>query len=510
MHYPFWDMPFGYGILMAVISIVHVFISHFAIGGGFYLVITETTARDKSDSQTLGYLERLSKFFVLVTLVPGALTGVGIWFIIGLLNPAATELLIHNFVWGWAIEWTFFLVEIASAIIYYYTWKTVSARTHLLFGWIYFVAAWLSLVVINGIVAFMLTPGNWITTGNFWDGFFNPTYWSQLVFRTGICIMLAGLYAMLVASRYDPSPLKARLVRMNAIWGLIGIILMAPSFLWYRNSIPEAIRTTASEIMPTPISALGYSYIFAAIITVLLIVFGLIIPKRQHIVTAIILMAFGLLYFGSFEWFRESIRKPYVVTGYMYGNALEVRDADSYQTDGLLAHMEFQTGDAGADLFRRVCRSCHTMNGYNALKPRFDGTDVSFITAIVKGTDYMVGNMPPFLGTHEEAELIGAHIYSRIDHRHLSEIYGVEGVELGKKVYDIRCGVCHVMGGYSDKTSSLEGLNEEDYHFMLDMAGEFGEEMPDFTGDDKERNALVRYFLTLGKKQGGSDVSAGL
>ena len=76
----------------------------------------------------------------------GALTGVGIWFVIGLLNPAATEVLIHNFVWGWAIEWTFFLVEIMAA-------------SHMTIGWIYFVSAWLSLFVINGILSFMLTPG---------------------------------------------------------------------------------------------------------------------------------------------------------------------------------------------------------------------------------------------------------------------------------------------------------------------------------------------------------------
>ena len=115
MGYPFWDVDIGYGLLMATISVIHVFVSHFAIGGGLYLVMAETTARKKNDTLRLEFLQKLSKFFVLVTVVFGALTGVGIWFVIGLLNPAATELLIHNFVWGWAIEWTFFAVEIAAA-----------------------------------------------------------------------------------------------------------------------------------------------------------------------------------------------------------------------------------------------------------------------------------------------------------------------------------------------------------------------------------------------------------
>ena len=143
MNYPFWDVPVGYGVLMGAIAVLHVFISHFAIGGGLFLVVTEQRARRRNDSATLGFLERLSKFFVLVTLVLGALTGVGIWFIIGLISPAATEALIHNYVWGWATEWTFFLVEITAALLYYYGWRRMSARAHLALGWIYFIFAWL-------------------------------------------------------------------------------------------------------------------------------------------------------------------------------------------------------------------------------------------------------------------------------------------------------------------------------------------------------------------------------
>ena len=146
MIYPFWDVTTGYGILMATIAIIHVFISHFAIGGGLYLVVTEQMARRHNDEPLLAFLQKLTKFFVLVTIVAGVLTGVGIWFIIGLLNPLATEALIHNYVWGWATEWTFFIGEIAAALIYYYGWNKMAAQAHLIIGWIYFIVAWLSLL----------------------------------------------------------------------------------------------------------------------------------------------------------------------------------------------------------------------------------------------------------------------------------------------------------------------------------------------------------------------------
>jgi mono/diheme cytochrome c family protein len=497
MGYPFWDVGIGYGLLMGTIAVLHVFISHFAIGGGLYLVVMEARARRKSDEGGLEFLRRLSKFFALTTLVLGALTGVGIWFIIGLLNPAATEVLIHNFVWGWAIEWTFFVVEITAALIYYYGWRTMTARTHLAVGWIYFAAAWLSLVIINGIIAFMLTPGRWLTTGAFWDGFFNPTYWPSLVFRTGVCVMLAGVYAAFIASTMRPEDLKRRLVRTNALWGLVGLLLMAPAFYWYWKAIVAQVTLPALAGMPGPVADLDASFWWAAALAAMLVVFGLLFPKRLHPVIAAVIMVLALGYFSRFEWMRESIRKPYVISKYMYGNATEVSKVDVYRSDGLLAHIEYRTGDDGADLFRHACQSCHTMNGYRALRPALDGTDATFIAGLVRGAGVMQGHMPPFLGTEEESHQIGDYIWAHVDHRPLRDIYGLSGVELGRKVYEIRCGRCHEIGGYNDKSETLVGTSAADLSDILDMAGEITPEMPPFTGDATERAALIQYLTSL-------------
>ena len=34
MNYPVWELAMGGGVLIAVVSILHVFVSHFAVGGG--------------------------------------------------------------------------------------------------------------------------------------------------------------------------------------------------------------------------------------------------------------------------------------------------------------------------------------------------------------------------------------------------------------------------------------------------------------------------------------------
>jgi mono/diheme cytochrome c family protein len=500
MAYPFWDVGIGYGVLMATIAVIHVFISHFAIGGGLYLVVAETAARRVGDSIRLAFLERLSRFFVLVSVVLGALTGVGIWFIIGLLNPAATEALIHNFVWGWAIEWTFFLLEITAAIIYYHGWKRMSARDHLFVGWVYFVAAWLSLFVINGIIDFMLTPGQWLQTGNFWDGFFNPTYWPSLFFRTGICLFLAGLYALLVASMTRQ---KSGLIRYNTVWAVVGLVVMIPTFYWYWKAIPADIVATALESMRTPILSIELSFWFAGAIGVLLLVFGFALPRAYHPVVAVVVMALGLGYFGSFEWMRESIRKPYVIYGYMFGNAVELAKEDTYRKDGYLSQIAFRTGDDGADLFRHACRTCHTIDGYKPLKPTFDGTDPGFIAGIIKGADTIKGNMPPFLGTDEEVALISDYVWKQVDQRPFGDVYGLSGRELGAKVFEVRCGRCHEFGGFRDIFDSVTGLTEDEYNDIFDNGSDYGDGMPDFTGTETERKALIAYLQSL-EKGGGS------
>ena len=149
MNYPIWDVSFGAGLLIALVAGLHVFVSHFAVGGGLFLVLTERKALKNHDHALLNWLKAHTKFFVLLTVVYGAVSGVGIWFTIGLISPAATSNLIHIFVWGWAIEWVFFFLEITAALLYLAGWDKLSPKLHQWYGWIYFWAAFaLSLIHI--------------------------------------------------------------------------------------------------------------------------------------------------------------------------------------------------------------------------------------------------------------------------------------------------------------------------------------------------------------------------
>ena len=174
MNYPVWELGMGGGVLIAVVSILHVFVSHFAVGGGLWLVVTEMRANRTGDAALRAFVKSHSRVFMLLTLVFGAISGVGIWATIGLVSPHGTSALIHGFVWGWAMEWVFFLLEIAAAMVYYYGWDKLDPGTHELMGWVYFVAAFISLIIINGIITFMLTPGGWLQDHRILDRLLQP------------------------------------------------------------------------------------------------------------------------------------------------------------------------------------------------------------------------------------------------------------------------------------------------------------------------------------------------
>ena len=116
MDYPIWDLAMGGGLLMAIVAIPHVIVAHFAVGGGLLIAVTETLAVRRDDPALRELARRSSLVLILVSTVFGAISGVGIWVVAGLISPGAISALIHTYVWGWALEWVFFVLEIVAAM----------------------------------------------------------------------------------------------------------------------------------------------------------------------------------------------------------------------------------------------------------------------------------------------------------------------------------------------------------------------------------------------------------
>ena len=73
MHYPWWYIPHVTApMLIAVIAVVHILVSHYAVGGGLFLALETTHAMRTQDRRYRDYLHGHARFFVLLTVAFGA------------------------------------------------------------------------------------------------------------------------------------------------------------------------------------------------------------------------------------------------------------------------------------------------------------------------------------------------------------------------------------------------------------------------------------------------------
>jgi len=427
MNYPTWELTtYGGGLLIAVMAIVHVLVSHFAVGGGAFLVLLEKKAYRENSDGLLAYVKAHSKFFLLLTMVFGGLTGVGIWWTIALLNPGATSSLIHIFVFGWAAEWVFFVGEIVALFIYFYTFGTMHRVHHLRIGWIYFICAWMSLFLINGIIDFMLTPGAWLEDQDFWSGFFNPTFWPSLVFRTGLSLVLCGVFGFVTGSFVRDSKLRATIMRTCSAWVAVPFILMLAGLWWYAAALPAAQQAMATGGSPEIIRYLKVLLLMLPVLFGAGIIMALRLPQGIQKLMSFGVVAIALIYFGSFEFIRESARRPYIIHGHMYSNQILVEDADKLGENGFLQTAKWvenrEINDtnriaAGHELFLHQCSVCHSVDGpLNDIKPLVAKYDSAFgMDAKLNGLGKLNTYMPPFFGNLEERWALASYIVADLN-----------------------------------------------------------------------------------------------
>ena len=449
MSYPWWYVPgVTAPMLIAFVAMIHVVVSHYAVGGGILLALENQHAVRKGDLRYRDYWKKHAKFFVLLTVVFGAITGVGIWWTIGLASPLATEMLIRTFVFGWAMEWVFFVIELVAAFAFYYYWDRLPLKTHVIIGWIYAIAAWVSLVLITGITAFMLNSaglfGNWSETGNFWHAFFNVQWLPQTVLRTGASLVLGALYVYAHATftLRDDEVTRVKTVRRMSYPLIFGFVLMLVGFVGWWTNLSDVSRIIF-ERSPA-LNIFAGMFIAAVCAMVLLILLGpMRNPKTLNTGFAVCLLLFGFVSLGAAEFVREAIRKPYLVDSVVLGNQIYVNDVEKCQKTGFLENGYWTSlalkqrypelwNDEAADhldeyellkypqkdrlavgrmIFMHHCNDCHATNhGYSAVGPlEFGGTTES-LTESVKCLNDRVKSMPPWCGNNAEAELLAEYL----------------------------------------------------------------------------------------------------
>jgi cytochrome d ubiquinol oxidase subunit I len=407
--------PLMNGLVIGSVGILHVFLAQFAIGGGALLFYFERKAQ-RGDADARLFVDGYFKILVLVSFVLGALTGVAMWFTTIQVGARTIGLMLDEFHWLWATEWVWFAVEITAGYAFYRFGPKLSNHARLRLLGLYALAAWMSLFWINGILSWQLTPGGWLEGKGMWAGFFNPSFWPSLLFRTCVAATLGALVACIVINTMDlDRERKSALIRRASRFAA-PIIAMPLLALWFMAVIPDDSRawlTGGSMPMMMFVGvAAGASLLIGGYVIVGLIVKKLYINGATA--TMLLALAFGATAAGEFV--REGARKPFTVRGVLYSTSLTPAEVEQLRTRGAVADDPYPLRDAaqypteqlrhGAKVVRALCDACHTMKGSNGLVhlvPSWTDDQLRLNIAKLQRTKAF---MPPFAGNAADVEAL--------------------------------------------------------------------------------------------------------
>jgi hypothetical protein len=417
-YYPVNDFgPVIKGMVIGGLGIFHVFLAQFAIGGGMLMCYFQWLARTGRCSLARPFLDGYFKFLVLISFVVGALTGVGMWFTTIQISPRTIGVMVDEFHWVWATEWTFFCLEVVAGYCFYRCGKNMPDRARMTLLVLYTIAAWFSLFWINGILSWQLTPGEWVADRTVWSGFFNPSFWPSLIFRTIVSITIASLVACVLINTMTSLGREERRELINRASVCLGPMVLMPFLgIWYLRVIPEDSRSwvQGGSAAMTMFMAIA---IGASLLIGLYALVGLIWQKlfvSGATATLLLALAFGATAGGEFV--REGVRKPFTIREYLYSNSIREDEVAHLREVGCTTGDPFPLRSAatypteqirtGAKVFRFQCSVCHTIDGVNGLTHltgTWTTTQKRMNIAQLQRTKPF---MPPFAGTPEELEAL--------------------------------------------------------------------------------------------------------
>lgn len=448
--------------LIAFIAILHVFVNHgLAVGFIPYITWLEKKGLIRAGENEItdiawdDLLYKKMKVAFIITTTLGAMSGVGIWFSAALISPTSIGSLIRVFYFAWFTEWIVFVTEVVLIIIYFLTWKNANKNLnaklkHIKFGWFLSIFSWITMAIIVSILSFMMDPGNWNNEKTLINGFTNPIYIPQLLFRTPTAMLVAGVFGMLLTTLFTKkgSELRVSSIKYAGRWIMAWTPFSIAGAIYYWNVMPDAMKENLSTAIGTMefeqyYNLLKYIIIFASLTAVILAVYATIKPMKIRFIHAFVATFFVFGFLGIFERVREFIRKPYVIGKYMYSNLLREEDYPLYKRDGILKYATYASVSeindenkiqAGRDVFMLTCSRCHTgnSNGINSIvyvfermygfgKPLDESSMKAYISNMHKGRTYM----PPFPGNKKELDALVAYI------KHLQQSGEVlEGVQV--------------------------------------------------------------------------------
>ena len=379
--FPTWYEPtVGSGWVVGLIATFHVLASHTSVGAALLFAYLSYRAYKDDRDDYLDFVKKYGLFLMVFTYVAGSITGPGIWYSTSVASPNGIGALIHSFVWKWATEWVFFVIEVVGVYMIVYLVGKVDKRTHMQISLLFGMASFATMIIIIGILSFMMMPGKeqWFAEGGYLNAFFGSNTFVQMGMRVAFMLTMTAVVGGIVVASIKDAAFKAEMARKLGWLGIIATLAGAGLFQLYLQTIPEQATLVMENRLP--------SYFVPSIIAVLAgtlayFVITMIAPRTlvsgfAGFMTVTILVA-GL---WPEEVARESMRKPWVAGQYVYSNQVIGRDVPGMdikshiqllEKQGILASHPFTPAhlrtvndgnliQAGEFVAMTYCSNCHS------------------------------------------------------------------------------------------------------------------------------------------------------
>jgi len=438
--YPIWYEPgVGSGWVVGIMSTIHVLFSHTSVGAAVFFMALATIAYRQNRPELLEFVKRYGLFLLVFSYILGSITGPGIWYSTTVASPRGISALIHSFVWKWATEWVFFMIEVVGVYAVVYLVGKIDQRTHLKLTVILGIASYTTMLIILGILSFMMWPGKaeWFTDGGYLAGFYGSNTFAQLAMRTAFMFTITAVVGSIVTGGFKDMAFRKQMNRWLAFIGIAGTVSGALLFQWYLNTLPEQAHLVMQNRLPE-----WFETSLIGILGAILVYFLVMLFTPRLVTSAVASVAtVALLVFGLWpeEVARESIRKPYVAGQYVYSNQIIARDVPGMgiksempliEEHGLLKTQVFMpehlrtvnAGNAlevGEMLAKTMCSNCHSLSptGIRPMENYFQGpADIASIKRYLKA-GISTGNtlyMPRIPLQEDEAEALAVFLASLI------------------------------------------------------------------------------------------------
>lgn len=434
--FPTWYEPgVGSAWVVGIMSTVHVLFSHTSVGAAVFFMALATIAYRQNKPELLEFVKRYGLFLLVFSYILGSITGPGIWFSTTVASPRGISALIHSFVWKWATEWVFFMIEVVGVYAVVYMVGKVDQRTHLRMTIILGLASYATMLIILGILSFMMWPGKpeWFVEGGYLNGFYGANTFAQLAMRTMFMFAITAVVGSIVTAGFTDIEFRRRMNRWLAAIGIVGVVAGGALFQWYLNTLPNYAHLVMENRLPVWFAP----SLYATLGGMLVYFVAMLITPRLITTLVAVTATISMLVFGLWpeEVARESMRKPFVAGQYVYSNQVIARDVPGLgikselpvlEDRGILKTHIFIPDrlrqvtpenkiEVGQTLATILCTNCHSLTntGVRPMARYFGGNqNVSEIKRYLLGA-LATGNtlyMPQIPLKDDEAEALAAYL----------------------------------------------------------------------------------------------------